>query len=201
MVGTFGMYGQVTPGRQYGFGTDNFLDVGFDSQYQYDGDLWSLTVKLTDIMEWQRLNATFGLGGSSNLSNTLNSFKANASFVWDHTYAIGFGYFNVAGSGDCNLYGSGNNINCTPTSIGSFNNSFISSPNGNGLILDLSYVPFAHGAPGPADYKTWNARLGLQFTWYLHLYGGTTNFDGSFLGGTHNAQGNNSVFAYALLAF
>ena len=32
MVGTFGMYGQVTPGRQYGYGTDNYLDVGFDSQ-------------------------------------------------------------------------------------------------------------------------------------------------------------------------
>ena len=38
MVGTFGMYGEIVPGRQYGFGTDNFLDVGFDSQYQYDGD-------------------------------------------------------------------------------------------------------------------------------------------------------------------
>ena len=38
MVGTFGMYGQIAPGRQYGIGTDNYLDVGFDSQYQYDGD-------------------------------------------------------------------------------------------------------------------------------------------------------------------
>jgi hypothetical protein len=49
--------------------------------------------------------------------------------------------------------------------------------------------------------STWNVRLGLQFTEYLHLYGGTTNFDGSNLGGTHNAQGNNSVFAYAWFAF
>ena len=106
MVGTFGMYGQITPGRQYGFGTDNFLDVGFDSQYQYDGDQYSVTVKLTDILEWQKLNATYGLGGSSNINNTLNSFKANASFVWDHTYSIGFGYFNITGSSDCNMYGS-----------------------------------------------------------------------------------------------
>jgi hypothetical protein len=127
------MYGQVTPGRIYGFGTDNFLDVGFDSQIQYIGDRYSVTVKLTDIMEWQRLNSSFGQGISSNLSNTLNSFKANASFVWDHTYSLGLGYFNIAGSGDCNLYGSGNNVFCTPTSVGSFNNSFISSPNGAGL--------------------------------------------------------------------
>ena len=106
MVGTFGMYGQIVPGRQYGYGTDNFLDVGFDSQYQYDGDQYSVTVKLTDIMEWQTLNATYALAGASNLHNTLNSFKANASFVWDHTYSLGFGYFNVAGSHDCNMYGS-----------------------------------------------------------------------------------------------
>jgi hypothetical protein len=135
---------------------------------------------------------------SSNLGNTLNSFKANVSLVWDHTYSLGFGYFNIAGSGDCNLYGS-LVAYCMPTTGTS--SSIIASPNGNGLIVDLSYVPFAHGAPGPADYKTWNARLGLQFTTYLHIFGGTNNFDGSFLGGTHNASGNNSVFAYALVAF
>ena len=150
------MYGQITPGRQYGFGTDNYLDVGFDSQIQYAGDQYSVTVKLTDIMEWQQLNATYGLGGSSNLNNTLNSFKANASFVWDHTYSVGFGYFNIAGSGDCNLYGSGNNVLLHAHRHRRFNNSFISSPNGNGLILDLAYLPFSHGAPFP--YSTWNVR-------------------------------------------
>jgi hypothetical protein len=201
-AGTFGMYGRVTPGRVYGYGTDNFTDVGFDSQIQYAGDPYSITVKLTDIMEWQQLNSAFAQGLSSNLSNKLNSFKANASFVWDHTYSIGFGYFNIAGTGDCNLYGSGYNPNCVPTSIGSFNNSYISSPNGNGLILDLAWLPFSHGAPTPPlPYSTMNVRLGLQFTEYLHLYGGTTNFDGSYLGATHNAQGNNSVFAYAWFAF
>ena len=205
-VGTFGMYSQIAPGRMYGFGTDNYLDVGFDSQYQYDGDLYSVTVKLTDIMEWQKLNASTALGAASNLSNTLNSFKANASFVWDHTYSLGFGYFNIAGSHDCNMYGSGFNPLCTPAnggeaggSPGPFNFSFNNSPYGNGLILDLAYIPFSHGSPFP--YNTWNARIGIQFTQYLHLYGGTNNFDGSYLGGTHNASGNNSVFAYAWLAF
>ena len=202
MVGTFGMYGQVVPGRQYGFGTDNYLDVGFDSQYQYDGDQYSVTVKLTDIMEWQKLNATYGLGGSSNLNNTLNSFKANASFVWDHTYSIGLGYFNINGSSDCNMYGSPAAA-CVPENggTGAFPFSYTASPYGNGLILDLAYIPFSHGAPWTHDYTTWNARIGIQFTEYLHLYGGNNNFDGSYLGGTHNASGNNSVFAYAWLAF
>jgi hypothetical protein len=198
-VGTFGMYGRVTPGRQFGFGTDNFLDVGFDSQIQYAGDPYSITLKLTDIIESQHLNASYALGNASNINNSLNSFKANATFVWDHTYSIGFGYFNIHGSNDCNLYGSGFNAFCTPININAFNNSFNSSPNGDGLILDLAYIPFSHGAPFP--FSTWNARIGIQFTEYLHLYGGTNNFDGSYLGGTHNASGNNSVFAYAWLAW
>ncbi len=200
MVGTFGMYGQITPGRQYGYGTDNYLDVGLDSQYQYDGDQYSVTVKLTDIMEWQKLNATYGLGGSSNIGNTLNSFKANASFVWDHTYSIGLGYFNVSGSSDCNEYGSPA-APCLPNGLGAFANSYNASPLGDGLILDLAWLPFSHGAPPPLPYSTTNVRLGIQFTEYFRLYGGTNNFDGSYLGGTHNAQGNNSVFAYAWLAF
>ena len=98
------------------------------------------------------------------------------------------------------LYGSGNNVNCAPASIGGLNNSYISSPNGAGLILDLAWLPFSHGATA-LPYSTMNLRLGLQFTDYLHLYGGTNNFDGSYLGGSHNAQGNNSVFAYAWFAF
>ena len=199
MVGTFGMYGQIAPGRQYGIGTDNFLDVGFDSQYQYDGDPYSLTVKLTDIIERQSLNASQVLQNASNVNDWLNSFKANASFVWDHTYSLGFGYFNISGSHDCFLYGSGANPTCSPVNFGSFNNSAGNSPNGDGLILDLAYIPFSKGAPFP--YSKWNVRLGLQFTDYLHLYGGTNNFDGLNLGRTHNAAGNNSVFAYAWFAF
>jgi len=199
MVGSFGMYGQIAPGRQYGIGTDNFLDIGFDSQYQYDGEQYSLTVKLTDIIERQRLNASFFLQNSSNITNWLNSFKANASFVWDHTYSVGLGYFNVSGSRDCFLYGSGANLACSPVNFGSFNNSLASSPNGSGLIEDLAYIPFSYGAPFP--YSKWNVRLGLQFTEYLRLYGGGNNFDGSNLGRTHNAAGNNSVFAYAWIAF
>ena len=198
MVGTFGMYGQITPGRQYGFGTDNYLDVGFDSQYQYNGNQYSVTVKLSDILEWQKLNATYGLGGSSNIGNTLNSFKANASFVWDHTYSIGLGYFNITGSSDCNEYGSPA-APCLPNGLGAFASSYNASPLGDGMILDLAYIPFSYGSPFP--YSTANVRLGIQFTEYFHLYGGTTNFDGSYLGGTHNASGNNSVFAYAWVAF
>lgn len=188
MIGTFGMYGRTVPGGVFGFGTDDYTDIGFDSQYQYDGDKFSVTLKLSDIIEYQQFNSTFAQGGSSNLNDRLNSFKANASFVWDHTYSLTAGYFNVSGTSDpifdTAAYGG-------PGSV--------AKPNGEGLIFDAAYLPFSHGSPGP--YSTYNARIGIQYVEYLKLYGGTTNFDGTGLGGTHNAAGNNTVFLYAWLAF
>jgi hypothetical protein len=104
--------------------------------------------------------------------------------VWDHTYSLSGGYFNVSGTSDMLLYGG---------------SSITNSPNGDGLIADIAYLPFSHGSPGL--YSTWNARLGVQYTHYLHLYGGTDNFDGSGLGAMHNASGNDTLLLYAWLMF
>jgi hypothetical protein len=97
------MYGQTVPGGLGGIGADSYLDVGFDSQYQYDGQQYSVTLKLSDVMEFQKFNASFATGGASNVNDKLNSFKANATFVWDHTYSLTAGYFNVSGTGDQTL--------------------------------------------------------------------------------------------------
>ena len=187
-VGTFGMYAQTDPGGQYGFGTNKFLDVGFDAQYQYDGDKYSVTIKAMDTLEWQKLDNSFAFGSATNLNDRLNVFKINSTFVWDHTYALSAGYFNISGSQDPGIW-SGTSV--------------VNSPNSDGLIFDASYSPFSHGSPGP--YSTYNARIGVQYTKYLHLYGGTSNFDGLAgtpgAGGQHNASGNDSVWLYAVIAF
>ena len=52
------MYGRTVPNGVFGFGTDDYTDIGFDSQYQYDGDKYSVTVKLSNIIEYQNLNAS-----------------------------------------------------------------------------------------------------------------------------------------------
>ncbi len=194
-IGTFGMYGRTAAGGVYGTignGTDNYTDIGFDSQYQYDGSQYSVTLKVSDIIEYQNLNSTYSQTLSSNLNDRLNSFKANATFVWDHTYELTTGYFNVSGTKDCNLYGVGCGLN--PVSL-------TNSPDGSGLIFDAAYLPFSHGSPGL--YSTYNARLGVQYVHYLELYGGTSNFDGGIPpgGGTHNASGNDTLFLYAWAAF
>ena len=50
-VGTFGMYGRTAPSGVFSptGATDNYTDIGLDSQYQYDGSQYSVTVKLSDI--------------------------------------------------------------------------------------------------------------------------------------------------------
>jgi hypothetical protein len=193
MLGTYGMYSQTVPGGSYGFGNDQYLNVGFDAQYQYDGDQYSVTIKAADTMQWMTLNNSANINNpsasASNLHNTLNYLNINGSFVWDHTYSASIGYFNVTGSQDAGLY-SGSSV--------------VNSPNGNGLIFDVSYAPFSHGSPGL--YSTYNGRIGLQYTKYLQLYGGNSNFDGQIgvtpgAGGQHNASGNNTVWLYAVLAF
>lgn len=67
------MSANVLPGRVGGFGFDQYLDIGFDAQYQYIGDPHSVTLKITHINENQQLNSTFLQGGSSNLYNTLET--------------------------------------------------------------------------------------------------------------------------------
>ena len=188
MIGTYGMYGQTVPAGIPGTGTDKYLDVGFDAQYQYDGDKYSVTVKVNDTIETQKLDSSFFQTISANPTNRLNFFKANATYVWDHTYSLSAGYFSVTGSSDMGLYGA---------------NSVANSPNSNGYILDAAYLPFSHGSPGL--YSSYNARIGVQYIHYNQLFGGASNFDGMIgtpgAGGTHNASGNNTVFLYAWAAF
>jgi hypothetical protein len=155
-VGTFGMSANQLPGRVPGFGFDQILDIGFDAQYQYIGDPHSVTVKLTHINENQQLNSTFLQGGSSNLHNTLESFKASVGYVYDHTYSLTAAYFDVRGSADAGL----------------FTNSLTGSPDGQGLIFDAAYLPFSKD--GPAVWPWLNARIGVSYTHYLKLFGGST---------------------------
>lgn len=178
-TGGFGMYARTEPAWVTAFGTDNYTDLGFDAQLEYMGDVNRFMFKISDIEEWQRLNSTFAQGGSSNLNNRLNVFNASATWVYQHKYALTGGYFNVSGTKDALLYGD----------------SLTGSPAGSGLIFDLSWTPFMDGGPKP--FTTANVRFGLQYTHYLTMFGGTSNFDGA----GHNASDNDTVFAYMVDLF
>ena len=211
MIGAFGFYPEVLPGRIMGYGVDRYADFGFDAQYQWLSDPHAITLRFSRITERQQLNSTFaqgvvnglgvlpfgtGNGGSTNLTNTLTSLKASASYVWDHTISGTVGFFNVYGTADNLLYGNA----LTSPGLAAFG-----QPDGKGLTFDLSYTPFSKG--GPSYYPWANAKLGLSYTHYLELFGGTTNFDGlgPYFNGstwrTHNATDNNTLLLYSWVAF
>jgi len=189
MVGAFGMYFNVRPWLDPTFvqgttGTftqsDKFSDIGFDTQYQYQGDNYWLTLRASYIHELQRLDASFaGLSStpSSNPTNTINSLRLQGSFAYGSDNRVVFTgqYFDISGTADAGLYGtdaiSGNAL----------------KPNSNGWIAELAYIPFS--ASKSFGWPWFNARIGLQYTYY-------NKFNGTTIG----AQDNNTLFLHAWFA-
>ncbi len=212
MIGAFGWYPQVLPGRIAGYGTDSYKDIGFDAQYQWLSDPHAVTLRFSRISEQQTLNSTFlqgvvngwgifpyptGNGGSASIYNNLTSLKASAQYVYDHTYSANVGYFDVKGSLDDLLYG---NVYTNPVGPSAYG-----SPSGKGLTFELAYMPFSKG--GPKEYPWANMKFGIQYTTYLKLYGARWNIDGlgPYFNGSnwryHNASDNNTLFLYSWIAF
>jgi hypothetical protein len=174
MVGTFGMHTEVQPfsdqiGNTFAQ-TDKFTDVGFDTQYQYQGSNYWLTLRGSYIHESQTLDGTnFANGGGFNPSNDLNSLKLLASLAYggDNRIVLTGQYFDIWGSANPLLLPD--NVN--------------NSPNSNGFTAELAYIPFGLSkAPG---WPWANARIGLQYTWY-------NKFDGTTVG----ASDHNTLFLH-----
>lgn len=162
--------------------TDRFTDTAFDAQYQYRGSNYWFTLRGTYIHEFMRLDATFNNGGSSNPSNILDTFRAEASLAYgnDNRFVFTTQYFNTKGSTDSLLY-SGLVSQFDPTGTAQ------TDPNSNGFIFELAYIPFISSQ---APIWPWaNARVGLQYTYYNRFDGDTTY-----------AHDNNTLFAYLWFA-
>ena len=173
----FAPAGYTMPGR------DKYVDLGFDSQYQYMGDNYTVTIRGSYIREKQKLNATFANGLSDNPTNTLNSLKAQASLAWNTNTPMNMliftgGYFNTWGTTDLTLYGD----------------SFNGSPNSDGWIAEIAWIPFSMSKAPVWPY--FNARVGLQYIWYNKFNGASINYDGA----GRNARDNNTLFAYLWFA-
>jgi hypothetical protein len=178
--GTFGMAANLHPWAAAGTAvtatfpqTDNYTDIGFDTQYQYQGDNFWITLRGSYIHEYQNLNASFANGLAFNPNNTLNEARAYASLAYGNNNRVVLTgqYFSSWGTPDALLYAGNAN----------------SSPNSNGWIAEIAYIPFISSqAPG---WPWFNMRLGLQYTWY-------TEFNGTSAG----ASANNTLFLYAWFA-
>ncbi|QFI77284.1 cytochrome C [Bradyrhizobium betae] len=186
MVGTFGMYFDVHPWLDTSFVTgttatlpqsDKFTDVGFDTQYQYQGDNYWLTLRGSYIREFQRLDASFANFASANPTNLLNSMKLQASFAYgsDNRVVLTGQYFNIWGTADAGLFGT------DPTT------GLAMTPNSNGWMAEIAYIPFS--ASKSFGWPWFNARIGLQYTYY-------NKFNGTTVG----AHDNNTLFLHAWFA-
>jgi hypothetical protein len=183
MVGTFGMHADILPNRVFGAGTDKITDIGVDSQYQWIGDVHAITARASYIYEHQQLDATNLLGNSANAKNHLRSFKASASYIYDHTVSLTGGYFLLTGSPDALAYATNANF----------------SPNSQGWIADIAYLPFSKGAPGPWPWV--NTRIGASYTWYTKFDGGKADIDPVNCPLCRKAKDNNTLLIYAFTAF
>ena len=136
MIGTFGMYGQTSRRRvRLRNGQLHRHRLRFAVPVR-----WRQIQRhreAADIIENQKFNASVQPGRRCvEPQRSAESFKANASFVWDHTYSVNGRLFQRVGNGGAGLryrrFGAG----------------AVSSPNGDGLIFDVAYLPFSHGSPG-----------------------------------------------------
>jgi hypothetical protein len=178
--GTFGMSASLVPQRVTGSGTDRLTDIGVDTQYQFLGARDSFSVQARYIYEDQDLSASQRLGFAANSHNHLNSFNIKGSYYYKQTVGFTTGYFHIDGSPDPLLYGGVSADN---------------SPNSTGYVFELDYIPFNNG--GPSFWPWLNMKLGVQFVHYTKFNGASTNFDGA----GRNARDNDTLFAFAWLAF
>jgi hypothetical protein len=145
MVGTFGMMADVHPWIDPTFTlgttstfpqTDKYTDAGFDTQYQHQGDNFWFTLRGSYIREYQNLTASFANHLSANQNNQLSTLRLQASLALggDNRFILTGQYFDTQGTPDPILYaGLASGI----------------SPNSNGSIAELAYIPFLRSAaPG-----------------------------------------------------
>jgi hypothetical protein len=199
-AGTIFMSSNVNPTTGVPFqtngslGANRYTDLAVDGGYQFLGDTHILTLDAIYTYEWQNLGGTAASVNQANAANgtptafgptySLNEFRLNASYWYQNTYGVTLGWQKVWGPANPVLY-----------QPGELTGSANSKPNSNAFIIEADWVPF--GKEGSWARPFVNLKLGVQFTLYTQFNGGTTNYDGF----GRNASANNTLFAFAWLAF
>jgi hypothetical protein len=149
-LGTYGMSTTLYPSNVVG-PTNRYTDVAVDAQYERRVGKGNVTAHATWIHESQNLQAAFDSGTAANRSNTLKTFKVDASYYTPGRVGFTGGYFSTTGTVDDSLY----KANATRL------------PNSNGVIAELDYLPWL------------NTRLTAQYVVYTKFDGARLNYDGS----------------------
>ena len=173
MLGHYGMVTNIFPQGQTRGNSDQFVDIAFDSQYQYNGKKHKFSIEATWIHEIQDWYASFALGNTGCRYNNLDTLRFNINYYyWSHygTFGGTVAYFNTFGGRDRVLY--------APDPVGGSRNGL---PNNNGVILQAQYLP-----------PIWERRtkIVVQYTIYNQFNGASSNYDGS----GRSASDNNTLY-------
>ena len=179
-IGVFAFLPGLYPDGDKSAGTsDLYSDLGVDGSYQFMGDgsdIYTVNARYTN--EHQHLAASQILAGT-NLNNSLNDVRLDASYYWQNTIGGSIGLFNTWGGADPGLYPD--NSGFKPDSAG-----FTFQIDGTLFGRDMSELD-----------GRFNVRAGLQYTLFTKFDGASQNYDGM----GRNASDNNSlrIFVWAAL--
>jgi hypothetical protein len=173
-IGTFGMSSHLYPTGVSG-ATNGYTDFAYDAQYEHSiYKQGALIAHVTWITENQSLNAFYGAMTSANLHNSLDTFRANASFLPNGLFGLTLGYFSTTGTKDSLLY--------MPAPV---TGSRVGTPNTSGVIEEIDVNPWE------------NTRFTIQAQQFAQFNGTSMGYDGS----GRNANGNNTLYFLVWLAF
>jgi hypothetical protein len=161
-LGAFGLYGSVVPGgnQTLGLGVRK-TDAAFDATYQYITDPTKVTsdrlsAHATYIHESANMDASAAQALTGALPNhLLDTFRVDVSYSFGATITPAIQYFRTTGTADANYWGTANG-----------------SPNSDGLIFEIAYVPW--GKPD-SPFPNANLRLAAQYVNYFTFDGTSTN--------------------------
>jgi len=176
-IGSYGLKADVYPAGTDTGPTDSFTDYAFDAQYQFISNPHLFSLHATWIHEKQDWNASYGLGVTSNSSDTLKTLKINAGYHYTTGFGIfgGYvGYFSTTGDTDPLLY--------SPDPV---DGSRTGSPDSDGFILEADWI-----------FKD-KYKVCLQYTLYNKFNGTETNYDGF----GRDASDNNTLYLLIWLMF
>jgi len=154
--------------------TDRYTDIGADLQYQRATSAGALTAHGLWVHEKQHLTASWAAEDAENLDNTLQLFRADASYHLSNGLGATAGLFATTGTKDASLY--------APDPVFG---SRTGEPDSHGFIAQLEFMPWL------------NTRFSLQETMYTRFNGASTSYDGS----GRNASGNNTTYLSVWLVF
>jgi hypothetical protein len=181
-LGHFGFRADIVPDIATPSTYDRYTDLGVDFNYQYLVDPKHIyEFKASYIREYQDLYASFNqLAAADRITQNLGFFGLNASYTYDQTYTLSFGFNHNHGNYD------------------PLRNSFSANGKSNSqyFTAEIDYVPFGKQA-GLISSLT-NLRLALQYVGYTKFDGGTANYDGV---SGRNVSNNNTLYLNGWLAF